>query len=149
MKDIHEISLEKHDTRSIDDNHINGSLTVIWRDWDKILKHIPKMVYVSSVETGEIKGPHIHTKRNSYFTCIQGKVVFVLKKSDGNYLEIVSDEKNPKMIFVPKNVPSAHLNLSKNTSKILTLADLAWRPNDNEMKNMNFTEYDWKKWKTF
>ena len=149
MNDIHEISLEKHDTRSVDDNHINGSLTVIWRDWDKILKHIPKMVYVSSVESGEIKGPHIHTKRNSYFTCIQGKVVFVLKKSDGNYLEIVSDDKNPKMIFVPKNIPSAHLNLSKNTSKILTLADLAWRPNDNEMKNMNFTDYDWKKWNTF
>ena len=149
MNDIHEISLEKHDTRSVDDNHINGSLTVIWRDWDKILTHIPKMVYVSSVESGEIKGPHIHTKRNSYFTCIQGKVVFVLKKSDGNYLEIVSDDKNPKMIFVPKNIPSAHLNLSKNTSKILTLADLAWRPNDNEMKNMNFTDYDWKKWNTF
>jgi len=36
--------------------------------------------------------------------------------------------------------------LSNNTSRILTLADLAWRPNDNEMKNVNFTDYDWKKW---
>ena len=80
MDELYKIKLEKHETRSIGDNHINGSLTVIWRDWDKILKHTPKMVYVSSVEPREIKGPHIHTKRNSYFTCIHGKVLFVLKK---------------------------------------------------------------------
>ena len=146
MKEIHEINLEKHETRSVSDNHINGSLTVVWRDWDKILKYHPKMVYVSAVEPGEIKGPHIHTKRNSYFTCIQGKVLFVLKKSDGGYLEIESDEKNPNMVFVPKNMPSAHLNLSENTSKVLTLADLAWKPNDNEMKNSTFTDYNWEKW---
>ena len=147
MDDTYRIKLEKHETRSISNNHINGSLTVIWRDWDKILKHTPKMVYVSSVEPGEIKGPHIHTKRNSYFTCIHGKVLFVLKKSDGSYIEIESDEKNPRMIYVPKGVPSAHLNLSNQTSRILTLADLAWRPNDNEMKNSIFANYDWKKWK--
>jgi len=147
MENIHEIKLEKHDTRSVVDNHINGSLTVIWRDWDKILKHSPKMVYVSSVEPGEIKGPHIHTKRNSYFTCIHGKVLFVLKKSDGSYIEIESDEQNPTMIYVPKDMSSAHLNLSDKTSRILTLADLAWMPNDNEMKNSIFEDYDWKKWK--
>ena len=51
------------------------------------------------------------------------------------------------MIFVPKNMPSAHLNLSESTSRVLTLADLAWRPNDNEMKNVSFDDYDWNKWK--
>ncbi len=147
MNGSYEIKLEKHETRSINDNHINGSLTVIWRDWDEILKHSPKMVYVSSVEPGEIKGPHIHTKRNSYFTCIHGKVLFILKRNDGSYIEIESDERNPKMIYVPKDMPSAHINLSDSVSRILTLADLAWRPNDNEMKNSNFTDYDWKKWK--
>ena len=33
----------------------NGSLTVIWRDWDQILDVEPKMVYVSSVNPGEVK----------------------------------------------------------------------------------------------
>jgi len=146
MNDIYQIKLEKHETRSITDNHINGSLTVIWRDWDKILKHTPKMVYVSSVEPGEIKGPHIHTKRNSYFTCIHGKVLFVLKRNDGSSIEIESDEQTPNIVYVPKDMPSAHLNLFNNTSRILTLADLSWKPNDNEMKNTNFTDYDWKKW---
>ncbi len=26
--------LERHDTRDVDDQHVNGNLTVIWRDWD-------------------------------------------------------------------------------------------------------------------
>ena len=87
---INKFNLELHPTKDIQDNHVNGSLTVIWRDWDEIIKNHPKMIYVSSVDSGEIKGPHIHTKRESYFTCIHGKVVFVIKKSDGTYDEIIS-----------------------------------------------------------
>ena len=146
MKENFQFKLEKHQTRSIVDNHVNGSLTVIWRDWDKIIKNTPKMVYVSSVEPREIKGPHIHTKRNSYFTCIHGKVVFILQSNEGKFLEIESSAENPVMVYVPKNMASAHINLSNSTSTVLTLADLAWRPNDQEMKNATFTTYDWKKW---
>jgi dTDP-4-dehydrorhamnose 3,5-epimerase len=32
--DIGIIKLEKHPTKDIHDQHVNGSLTVIWRDWD-------------------------------------------------------------------------------------------------------------------
>ena len=138
-------SLDKHRTKSISDEHVNGSLTVIWRDWDDIIKNHPKMVYVSSVNPGEIKGPHLHTKRNSYFTCIHGKVVFIIKKNDGKYLEIESGDEKPILVYVPKNYPSAHVNLSNETSRVLTLADLAWMPNDNEIQNVKFDDYDWKK----
>ena len=139
--------LEKHLTKSIIDGHENGSLTVIWRDWDKIIKNEPKMVYVSSVNIGELKGPHIHTKRNSYFVCIHGKVVFVIKDENGKYIEIESSDENPNLVFVPKNIASAHLNLSNDISRILVLADIAWKPNDNEMQNITFENYDWNKWK--
>jgi dTDP-4-dehydrorhamnose 3,5-epimerase len=139
-------TLEKHTTKDTNDDHVNGSLTVVWRDWDKILKNEPKMVYVSSVESGEVKGPHVHTKRNSYFVCIHGKVIFVVKNEKNNYIEIESSETNPVLVHVPKNVASAHVNISDGTSRILALADLAWRPNDNEMKNISFDNYDWKKW---
>ncbi len=141
------IKLEKHETKNIENKHVNGSLTVIWRDWDNIIKNHPKMVYVSSVNPGEIKGPHVHTKRTSYFTCIHGKVVFIIKDNDGKYREIITDDEEPTLICVPKNILSAHLNLSDSTSRILTLADIAWRPNDNEMKDESFDDYDWSKWK--
>tara|TARA_B100000686_G_scaffold354798_1_gene467304 strand:+ start:2357 stop:2818 length:462 start_codon:yes stop_codon:yes gene_type:complete len=140
------IDLEVHKTRDIQDDHVNGELSVIWREWDEIIKNEPKMVYVSSVNPGERKGPHIHTKRNSYFACIHGKVIFILRDEKGEYIEIESSSEKPVMVFVPKNVASAHVNISDNTSRVLALADLAWKPDDNEMENVTFDDYDWKKW---
>ena len=147
MNDDLSINLEKHETKNTVDQHVNGSLTVIWRDWDNIIKHEPKMVYVSSVNPGEIKGPHTHTKRNSYFVCIYGKVLFIIQNEDGTYTEIESSHEKPVLVNVPNNVASAHINLSNDVSLVLALADLAWRPNDNEMINTIFEDYDWKKWK--
>lgn len=144
---IDSVSLEKHPTKDIMDGHVNGSLTVVWRDWDGIIPIHPKMVYVSSVNPEEIKGPHLHTKRDSYFVCIRGKVVFIAKDLDGKYHEIESSEQEPVLIQVPKNFASAHINISDKVSTILTLADPAWKPNDDEMKNITFDDYDWNKWK--
>jgi len=144
---IQSIKLEKHETRDIEDNHINGSLTVVWRDWDKILEVEPKMVYVSSVNPGEIKGPHLHTKRDSYFVCIRGKVVFIAKDMQDKYYEIESSEENPVLVQIPKNYPSAHINITDEIATVLALANPAWRPNDDEMKNIAFDDYDWNKWK--
>ena len=64
------IDLESHKTKDVRDSHINGELTVIWRDWDTHELELPKMVYITSVEPKEKKGPHLHTERNSFFTCI-------------------------------------------------------------------------------
>ena len=144
--DAFSIRLEKHPTKDIIDQHVNGELTVIWRDWDDFMPNSPKMIYVASVNPKEIKGPHLHLRRNSYFTCIHGKVVFVIRNKNGNYEEFLSSSDEPNMICVPKNIPSAHLNLSNDTSRILSIADISWKPDDNEMKNITFDDYDWTKW---
>jgi len=144
--DIESLQLEKHDTKDIHDKHINGSLTVIWRDWDEIFVNHPKMVYVTSVNPGEKKGPHLHTQRDSYFVCIRGKVIFIARNKEGKYLEIESSEENPVLVHVPPTFASAHINNSNDIATILTLADPAWKPNDDEMKNISFEDYDWKKW---
>ena len=141
------ISLETHPTHDIRDKHVNGSLTVVWRDWDKILEVVPKMIYVSSVNPGEIKCTHIHTKRDSYFVCLRGKVVFIAKDENGKYLEIESNEKNPVLVQIPKNFASAHINPTNEPASVLALANPAWKPNDDEMKNVSFDDYDWQKWK--
>lgn len=146
-EEIEFINLEKHDTKDISDKRINGSLTVIYRDYDEIIKNQPKMVYVSSVNSGEIKGPHLHTKRNSYFTCIHGKVIFIIKDKNGKYLEIESSSENPILIKVPKGIASAHVNPTNETGRVLVLTDIAWQPNDNEMENVTFGDYNWNKWK--
>ena len=140
------IQLEKHPTKNTSDGHDNGSLTVVWRDWDNLIKQSPKMVYVSSVNPDEIKGPHLHLKRNSFFICIHGKVVFIIQESPGKYVEIISDAESPTMIIIPKGIASSHVNLSDSVSHVLALADIAWKPNDNEMVNVTFDDYEFKKW---
>jgi len=148
MEPFKVIKLEIHDTRDVRNKHVNGTLTVLWRDWDNIIKNPPKMVYITSVNPSQIKGPHLHTKRNSYFSCIQGKVAFIIRDDKGKYHEKILSEDDPILLHVSNNIASAHINLSKDTSKILVLADVAWRPDDQEMKNVSFDDYDWSKWKT-
>jgi len=140
------IDLETHQTKDTSDSHINGELTVIWRNWDKIINN-PKMIYVNFVNPGEIKGPHIHKNRTSYFYCIHGKVVIIIQDDDGQFHEIENDSKKPKLISVSNGIPAAIVNPSNDISKVLVLADIAWKPNDNEMVNIEFDNYDFKKWK--
>ena len=146
MSDFEIIDLEKHETKDVKDSHVNGELTIIWRDWDNIIKN-PKMVYVNSVNPGEIKGPHLHKNRTSYFYCIEGEIVIVIQDNDGNYHEIQINSKESKLVSISNGIAAAILNPSKSISKVLVLADISWKPNDNEMKNVSFSNYDWQKWK--
>ena len=72
--------LEKHETKDTLDSHINGELTVVWRDWDNLIKDHPKMVYINSINPGEKKGPHLHKKRTTYFSCIRGKILLIAQE---------------------------------------------------------------------
>ena len=139
--------LEKHETKDTTDSHTNGELTVIWRDWDNIIKNHPKMIYVNSIDPGEIKGPHIHKDRTSYFFCIDGSIVLIIKDDNGEFNELKADSEKPVLICIPNGVEVALVNPTLVISKVLVLADVAWKPNDSEMRNTTFENYDWNKWK--
>ena len=139
--------LEKHQTIDTTDSHINGELTIIWRDWDNIITNHPKMIYVNSVNPGETKGPHLHKNRTTYFSCIHGSIVLVIQDNDGRFHEVKADSERPTLISVRNGVAAAIVNPTDDISKVLVLADIAWKPNDNEMKNIDFENYDWNKWK--
>ena len=141
------LDLETHQTKDIADAHVNGELTIIWRNWDNIINN-PEMIYVNSVNPGEIKGPHVHKNRTSFFYCISGKMIIIIQDDNGKYHEIEADSTESKLISVSNGTPAAIVNPSKNITKILVLADIAWKPDDNEMKNVTFEDYDCNKWKT-
>jgi dTDP-4-dehydrorhamnose 3,5-epimerase len=145
-EDFSVFQLENHETKDVLDAHINGELTVIWRNWDKIIKN-PEMIYLNLVNPGEIKGPHIHKNRTSYFFCIEGKMIIVIQDKNGKYHEIEANSDSSKLVSVSNGVSAAIINPSNKISKILVMADIAWRPNDNEMENNTFDNYDWEKWK--
>ena len=139
--------LEKHQTKDTTDSHINGELTIIWRDWDKIITNPPKMIYVNYINPGEIKGPHLHKNRTTYFSCIHGTIVLVIQDDDGKFHEVKADSEKPTLISVRNGIAAAIVNPTDDISKVLVLADIAWKPNDNEMENIDFENYDWNKWK--
>ena len=141
---IHE--LERHETKDVKDSHINGELTVVWRDWDEIINE-PKMVYVNIINPKQIKGPHIHKNRTSYFYCIDGEIIIIVKDKEGNFHELKGDSRKPKLIEVSNDIPVAIVNPTTNISTVLVLADIAWKPDNNEMENVTFENYDWDKWK--
>ena len=138
--------LEKHQTIDTTDSHINGELTIIWRDWDNIITNHPKMIYVNSVNPGETKGPHLHKNRTTYFSCIHGSIILVIQDNDGKFHEVKEDSEKPTLISVRNGVAAAIVNPTTKIAKVLVLAGIAWRPNDNEMKDVSFDDYDWKKW---
>ena len=139
-------NLETHQTKDTTDSHINGELTVIWRDWDGII-NVPKMVYVNSINPKQVKGPHLHENRTTYFYCIDGKIVLIIQDKKGDFHEIEADSEKPILVSVSNGIAAAIVNPSNNIAKVLVLADIAWKPNDNEMKNIKFEDYDWNKWK--
>ena len=147
IKNFSIFDLEKHQTKDVADSHINGELTVIWRNWDNIINN-PEIVYLNFVNPGEVKGPHMHKNRKSFFYCIHGKMVIIIRDDDGKYHEIETDANDSRLICVANGTSAAILNPSNDISKILVLADIAWRPNDNEMENVIFNDYNWNKWKT-
>ena len=123
-EDFTVFELETHETKDILDDHKNGELTVIWRNWDEIINE-PNMIYLNSVNPGERKGPHIHKNRTSYFLCLQGKMVIVIRDKNGKYHEIETDSLQSKLISVSNGTPAAIVNPSKNVTKILVLANIA------------------------
>lgn len=139
-------NLEKHVTKDILDGHTNGSLIPVWKDYQNMISVDPKMVYVTSVNPGERKGPHFHKIRHSCYVCIKGKVVFIIKEKTGKYIEIESSDDKPVLIEIPKNTSSAHINLSKETSIVLSLVNPAWRPDNRDEYNVTYDDYDWNKW---
>ena len=94
---VHE--LERHETKDVKDSHNNGELTVVWRDWDEIINE-PKMVYVNIINPKQIKGPHIHKNRTSYFYCINGEVIVIVKDKEGNFHELKGDSRKPKLMIM-------------------------------------------------
>ena len=105
------------------------------------------MVYVNSINPGEIKGPHIHKNRTTSFFCIDGSVVLIIQDDDKKFHEMKMNSEKPVLITVPNGIAAAIVNPTGRIAKMLVLADIAWRPNDNEIKNITFDDYDWEKLK--
>lgn len=137
--------LELIKTKDVRDGHQNGVFIPVWRDWDKIYEHEPKMVYVTTCFPGELKGPHLHKMRWSYLTVLRGKVVFIVKTDEGFQEYIISDEK-PQTLVIPAGTPQAHVNIGEVDAIVMNLCNPAWHPDNQDNYTADYGTYDFSKW---
>ena len=71
----------------------------------------------------------------------------IIQDNDRKFHEIKADSEKPILITVSNGTAAAIVNPTTKISKVLVLADIAWKPNDHEMENISFNDYDWNKWK--
>ena len=89
---------------------------------------------------------HVGNLEETY-TVLQGEGIIILQGKivdDGVETFKAIKVKAGDKVHIPKNTPSAHINLSNHPSSVLALASHSWKPNDNEMQNISFDDYDWR-----
>ena len=134
--------LETHLTKDVNDSHVNGNLTVVWRDWDDILPNHPKMVYLNTVNPREIKGPHLHKNRTTHFCCIEGNLVIIVK--DGKEFHEIKTDAKDVCLLLPESKGDFLTNLcipgfsSQPTIRIFTADMQCCRFNAGNIAMRNF-----------
>lgn len=120
-----------------------GHLIPIYNINDKFLtnKEIPRQVYVTIVNPKKIKGPHLHFKRNGFFTCIDGNVKFVIKLKN-SYKVVYSGERYKfKSVYVSKGIAVAIKCLGNKKAIVLNMPNPAWSPNMNDEHTAEFKDF--------
>jgi dTDP-4-dehydrorhamnose 3,5-epimerase len=126
---------------------INGFLIPIYNVNDKDIpeNYTPKQVYLTTVGIGKIKGPHLHYKRDGFFTCIKGNVRIILK-IDGKYITYFSGENHEYLsIFIPKGIPAAIQNISDEEAFLLNMPNPAWTKEMNDEFTSDFSDFNFDK----
>ena len=139
------IQLDTHPTKNKKTGEINGWLIPIYKDYESELEP-PKFIYMTACEPLELKGPHLHNKRDGNFVCLKGEVVFIIKEKDGYKEYFLSENKN-KLLHIPAGVPCAHINLSLDKEcVILNFCSKAWHPDEPDDEPVVFDDYNWRRW---
>lgn len=103
----------------------------------------PQQVYLTVINPGEIKGPHLHFIRTGCFTCVKGNVRFILKTEDGYNIFNSGQSFDYLSVIVPTGVPAALQNLSLvEDAYVLNMPNPAWTSEMNDEYDADFSDFD-------
>lgn len=109
----------------------NGVLVPIYNIHDNFVQGAVQQVYLTTLEPGCRKGPHLHKKRTGYFTCIQGNIMIVTQVDAETYLiDFSGDLFGNATVEIPPNTPTLIINMSHGTSLVINTTFPAWTPED-------------------
>lgn len=129
------------------DNQPNGFLVPIYNIHDNFFSpgKEPQQVYLTVIEPGKIKGPHLHFIRTGCFTCIKGNARFVLKASNGYQVFFSGEAHEYRSVIVPTGTPAALQNIGEEDAYVLNMPNPAWTPTMNDEHTADFSDFDFNK----
>jgi dTDP-4-dehydrorhamnose 3,5-epimerase-like enzyme len=107
----------------------NGWLLPLWHvdSGEKI-----DQVYLTVVNSGAVKGPHLHTVRCGRFICIKGNVLIVMREGDGYREQATGDRCGFATVRVPPGIPAAIYNLGTDEAYVINMPTPPWRDEDRD-----------------
>ena len=125
----------------------NGFLVPIFNENDNFLNNNDylKQVYLTVVKPNNIKGPHLHYKRNGLFTCIKGNIRIVTKENNEYKLFFSGEDYNYNSILSPKGIPAALQNISDIDAMVINLPSPGWTKEMQDEHSADFSDFDFKK----
>ena len=143
---IRTLTHKKYETKT-EEGDINGFLVPLYNAHEKFFAEgkQPEQVYMTTIQPGKIKGPHLHFIRTGFFTCIKGNVRVILKV-DNEYQVFYSGEDHEyTSIEVPTGVPAAVQCLGEEEAFLLNMPNPAWTAEMNDEHTADFSDFDFSK----
>lgn len=107
----------------------NGFLIEMFKNSDKT------EVYLSAASAGAFKGYHLHRVRAARYVCLKGRmrIILYLPEVDNGKTkwvrqEHILDAKEPKRLFIPKNIATGLENIGEEEGWLVNYPDPAYDP---------------------
>ena len=104
-----------------------------------------KQVYLTVVKPNNIKGPHLHYKRNGLFTCIKGNIRIVTKENNEYKIFFSGEDYNYNSILIPKGIPAVLQNISDIDAMVINLPSPGWTKEMQDEHSADSSDFDFKK----
>ncbi len=127
----------------------NGYLVPLYNINDRFFEpeKEPKQVYLTVIEPGKIKGPHLHYIRTGCFTCIKGNARFILKTTEGYEVFYSGENFEYQSVIVPTGTPAALQNIGDEDAFVLNMPNPAWTPTMLDEYSADFGDFDFNNYK--
>jgi UDP-2-acetamido-2,6-beta-L-arabino-hexul-4-ose reductase len=98
-------------------------------------------LYTFTINRGQRRGDHYHTKKLEWFTCVAGEAVVLLEDKDGNKKKIVLSAAAPAIIYCGPYTSHALYNEKKEIAVIVSYGSKQHDPVDPDTFK-KFIDYD-------
>lgn len=109
-----------------------GDMMPVFKDWEHP-DYDPKMVYVTTMLPGTVKGPILHKERKYFVTAITGTVDIEVLVNGVVYTYNLHDEERPQeysTLILEENIPVRFVSRGSSIGTIVNCPSKAWHPNN-------------------